>query len=152
MITIDASVLVAAASPDDPAGPDAAAFIEAALTEGLAVHQPTLTLVEVSAAVARRTGDEGLAMEAGAALLSMPGLVLHPLDLEASADASASRRGSTCAPRCRLRGDRRSRQATTLVTLEGAPRQVGLSRRCRHAGWVARPPSAVSGDPTCMRR
>jgi predicted nucleic acid-binding protein len=66
LITIDASVLVAAGAPDDPACVDAAAFIDAALTNGLAIHQPTLTLVEVGAAIARRTGDGGLASEAGA--------------------------------------------------------------------------------------
>lgn len=98
MITIDASVLVAAGAPDDPASADAAAFIHAVLTDGLAIHQPTLTLVEVGAAIARRTGDSGLASEAGATLLSMPGLVLHPLDLEAAADSAA------IAARLRLRG------------------------------------------------
>jgi predicted nucleic acid-binding protein len=93
MITIDASVLVAAGSPDDPARPD-------------------------SAAIARRTGDERLAMEAGAALLSIPGLVLHPLGLEASADASA------LAARLHLRAAdavyaaTAARQETTLVTLD----------------------------------
>ena len=140
MITIDASVLVAAASPDDPAGPDAAAFIGAALTDGLAIHQPTLTLVEVSAAVARRTGDEGLAMEAGAALLSMPGLVLHPLDLEASADASA------LAGRLHLRAAdsvyaaTAARQATTLVTLDSdlLARSGSVVDAVTPAGWLAR--------------
>jgi predicted nucleic acid-binding protein len=89
MITIDASVLVAAGSPDDPAQADAAAFLVSAISAGVAVHQPTLALVEVSAAVARRTGDHDLAREAGAALLAMPGLVLHSLDLDASAEAAA---------------------------------------------------------------
>lgn len=118
MITIDASVLVAAGAPDDPARADAAAFIAAALTDGLAIHQPTLTLVEVGAAIARRTGDSGLASEAGATLVSMPGLVLHPLDLEAAADSAA------IAARLRLRGAdaiyvaTAARSAATLITLD----------------------------------
>jgi predicted nucleic acid-binding protein len=140
MITIDASVLVAAAFPDDPAGQDAAACIEAALTEGLVVHQPTLTLVEVSAAVARRTGDERLAMEAGAALLSIPGLVLHPLDLEASADASA------IAARLHLRAAdavyaaTAARHATVLVTLDDElfARSGSVVDVVTPAGWLAR--------------
>ncbi len=118
MITIDASVLVAAGAPDDPARADAAACIAAALTDGLAIHQPTLALVEVGAAIARRTGDSALASEAGATLLSMPGLVLHPLDLEAAADSVA------IAARLRLRGAdavyvaTAVRSASALITLD----------------------------------
>ena len=81
MITVDASVLVAAASLKDPSRTEAAAFLAAAVAADLAIHQPTLSLVEVSAAIARRTGDERLAGEMGSALIGMPGLVLHPIDL-----------------------------------------------------------------------
>jgi predicted nucleic acid-binding protein len=118
VITIDASVLVAAGAPDDPAAPDASAFIAAALSSGIAIHQPTSALVEVAAAIGRRTGDEDLAMDAGSALLAMPGLVIHPLDLEASAGAAA------LAGRLRLRGADAVyaavalRYGTTLVTLD----------------------------------
>ncbi len=89
MITIDASVLVAAGTPDDTASADATAFLAAAIAADLPAHQPTLTLVEVAAAIARRTGDADLALKAGQALLEMPGLVLHALDIDASADAAA---------------------------------------------------------------
>jgi predicted nucleic acid-binding protein len=140
VITIDASVLVAAGAPDDPASSDASAFIEAALSSGLAIHQPTLALVEVAAAMARRTGDDNLAMDAGAALLAMPGLTVHSLDLEASAEAAA------LASRQRLRGAdavyaaTALRHGTTLVTLDDE-----LLARSRHVvdastpiEWLAR--------------
>jgi predicted nucleic acid-binding protein len=118
VITIDASVLVAAGTPDDPAGADATAFLAAAFAADLPTHQPTLSLVEVAAAIARRTGDADLAMQAGQALLSMPGLVLHALDVDASADAAA------LAGRLQLRGADAIYAATalrhtaTLVTLD----------------------------------
>ena len=116
--TIDASVLVAAGTTDDPAGAEAAAFLAAALAAGLPAHQPTLTLVEVAAAIARRTGDADLAMEASRALLGIPGLVLHALDLDLSAEAAA------LAGRLQLRGADAIYAATalrheaTLVTLD----------------------------------
>ena len=118
MITIDASVLVAAASPTDRARSDAVSFLSAAVGADLRIHQPTLSLVEVAAAIARRTGDDGLAQEAATALLGMPGVVVHPLDLGASADAAA------LAARLQLRGADAVYAATalrhrsTLVTLD----------------------------------
>ena len=45
MLTIDASVLVAAGSPDDVAGDESLRFLRMALEAGLAIHQPTLSLV-----------------------------------------------------------------------------------------------------------
>ena len=140
MITIDASVLVAAGAPDDSASAAAAAFIDAALTEGVAIHQPTLTLVEVGAAIARRTGDSGLAMEAGAALLSLPGLVLHPLDIDAAAD------GAALAARLRLRGAdaiyaaTAMRSGTTLITLDDEllQRTVPLVDAVTPTEWLER--------------
>lgn len=89
MVTIDASVLVAAGAGDDPAGPESVAFLEAVLRDGRPIHLPTLALVEVAAAIARRTRDAALAREAGLRLLRMPGLILHPLDLASAADAAA---------------------------------------------------------------
>jgi predicted nucleic acid-binding protein len=118
VITIDASILVAAAEPDDPAALDASEFLKAALRSGADIHEPTLCLVEVATAIARRTRDVDLASEAGSAILALPGLVLHPLDLEASADAAA------IAARLGLRGAdaiyaaTALRHAATLVTLD----------------------------------
>lgn len=118
MITVDASVLVAAASRTDEARPDALAFLAAVAVADLPIHQPTLSLVEVAAAIARRTGDAELAQEAGATLLAMPGVLMHSLDLETSAEAAA------VAARLLLRGADAIYAATalryrsTLVTLD----------------------------------
>lgn len=118
MITIDASVLLAAGAGSDPARPDAAAFMNAALAADVQIHQPTLALVEVAAAIARRTGNSDLAMDAGAAMLGLPGLMLHELDVEASTEAAA------LAGRLQLRGAdavytaTALRHSATLVTLD----------------------------------
>lgn len=118
MVTIDASVLVAAGANDDPAGPESVAFLRAVLRAGRPVHQPTLALVDVAAAIARRTGDADRAREAGLRLLQMPGLVLHQLDVESAAEAAAM------AGRVRLRAAdavyaaTALRHGTILVTLD----------------------------------
>ncbi|MEO8437348.1 MAG: type II toxin-antitoxin system VapC family toxin [Chloroflexota bacterium] len=140
MVTIDASVLVAAGSSDDPANGESVRFLRAALGAGLAVHQPTLTLVEIAASIARRTNDPALAREAGLRLLQMPGLVLHPLDVEAAAEAAA------IAGRAMLRGAdaiyaaTALRHGTTLVTLdqELLTRTSGIVDSIEPAGWLER--------------
>ena len=137
-ITLDASVLVAAGAPDDPASSDAAASIQAALAGGATLHQPSLTMVEVAAAIARRTGDASLAMEATAVLVSMPGLVVHALDGDTAADASA------LAARLRLRGADAVYVATalhhdsTLITLdkEQLERASDLIAAMTPQGWL----------------
>ncbi len=140
MITIDASVLVAAGSPGDIANDESVRFLRAALGAGLAVHQPTLTLVEIAASIARRTNDPALAREAGLRLLQMPGLVMHPLDVEAAAEAAA------IAGRAMLRGAdaiyaaTALRHGTTLVTLdhELLTRTSGVIDSIEPAGWLER--------------
>ena len=88
MVTIDASVLVAAALRDEPAHEAALAVVQRVIESGIAVHEPTLAIVEVTAAIARRTGDGALALAAGRRLLELPGLVLHDLDADAMAAAA----------------------------------------------------------------
>lgn len=89
MITIDASVWVAADTSDEAARDVSRALLRAVLEARLAVHQPALSLVEVTAAVARRTQDANLAREAGQRILEMPFLVVHPLDLDSASEAAA---------------------------------------------------------------
>ena len=76
MVRIDASVWVAADTADEAAWEESRAFFERILSGGVPVHQSTLTLVELSAAVARRTGSGAHAREAGTRLLRFPGLVV----------------------------------------------------------------------------
>ena len=140
MLTIDASVLVAAGSPDDVASDESLRFLRMALEAGLAIHQPTLSLVEVAASIARRSGDSVLAREAGLRLLQMPRLVMHPLDLEAAAESAA------IAGRAALRGAdaiyaaTALRNGTTLVTLdqELLTRAAGIIDCVTPAGWLER--------------
>ena len=87
-ITIDASVLVAADLDDEEAHDDASAFLRAVVMDSLAIHQPSLTLVEVCAAVARRTSDAALARATVAVISSTPGVVFHGLDLAAASAAA----------------------------------------------------------------
>ncbi len=118
MLTIDASVLVAAGAADDAAHEASLTFLREVLRHSLPVHQPTLALVEVAAAIARRTKDPGLAREAGLRLLRMPGLILHSLDVRMASEAAA------VSGRALLRGAdavyaaTALRHATVLVTLD----------------------------------
>ena len=80
MVTIDASVFVAADAGDEAGHPIAAAFLDRVLRSGEAVDQPTLSIVEVTAAVTRRTGSAAHGRAVGAALLGLPGAVFHDLD------------------------------------------------------------------------
>lgn len=119
MLTIDASVWVAA----DPAAGEghvaAQAFLHAAVAAGSVIHQPALSLVEVTAGLARRTRDGTFARRAGLALLDTPGIVVHPLDREMALAACA------IASRAFLRGADAVYAATavatgsTLITLDG---------------------------------
>jgi predicted nucleic acid-binding protein len=143
MVTIDASVLVAAGSPNDPARDDSQRFLRAVLTAGLTIHQPTLTLVEVSAAMARRSGDRRLAREAGLRLLQMPGFAPHALDVESAAEAAgiasqAMLRGADAIYAATAR-----RHGTTLVTLdqELLTRSAGVVDSLTPAEWLARTPA-----------
>jgi predicted nucleic acid-binding protein len=119
VLTIDASVWVAADAADEEAHDDCAAFLRGAVAAGTVVNQPTLSLVEVTAALARRTRDHAFAERAGLAILGTPGVQVHPLDRELAIAASA------IASRAFLRGADAVYAATavatgsTLITLDG---------------------------------
>ncbi len=110
VLTIDASVRVAA----DPAAGEghgvAQSFMYAVVASGSVIHQPTLALVEVTAALARRTHDQAFAQRAGLAMLATPGVQLHPLDREMARAASA------IASRAILRGADAVYAATAMAT------------------------------------
>jgi len=84
VFTIDASVLVAANTVDEVPHAPARAFLQRVLASGAELHQPTLALVEVTAGVARKTGDPAHARAVGLQSLGLPGLVLHDLDADAA--------------------------------------------------------------------
>ncbi len=118
MLTIDASVIVAAGATDDPASTDAQRFLASVLASGLALHQPTLTVVEVTAAIARRTRDADLARAAGLHVLSLPGLILHELDAESAGAAAAMAGRSMLRAADAIYAATAARHDAVLVTLD----------------------------------
>jgi predicted nucleic acid-binding protein len=138
-VTIDASVWVAAGAGDEAAHTECRDFLRAVLSAGVEIHLPSLSLVEVTAAVARRTRDPVLAREAGLALLGAPGVVFHGLDLGSASSAAA------IAGRTFLRGADAIYAATalaagsTLVTLDEqlAARASGAVAVTTPARWRA---------------
>lgn len=87
-VTVDASVWIAAASDGEPHHEECRTFMVRALAARAAFHEPSLAVVEVCAAIARKTRTPALGLEAAAALLATPGLVLDPLDLDAAGEAA----------------------------------------------------------------
>lgn len=118
MLTIDASVWVAADPAAGESHRESAAFLAAVLRSGVAIHQPAICLVEIASALARRTRDGALAKRAAAELLRLSGVVVHPMDVAAAVSAA------TLAADTRLRAADGvyasvARQfGTTLVTLD----------------------------------
>jgi len=119
VLTIDASVLVAAALRDEHAHAASAEALRLITASGLEVHQPAIAIVEVTAAAARRTGDGAFARRVGQAALAMPGLTVHDLD------EVAALRAATLASDLRLRAADAVYVATALaagcvlITLDG---------------------------------
>lgn len=96
-LSLDASVWLASLSPSEPDHDASRAIIMRALAREIPTHQPVLFIVEICAAIARRTRNPDLAMQAGRAALQWPSLVLHELDHTLAADAASV--AATCALR-----------------------------------------------------
>ena len=122
-VTLDASVWLAALSPAERDHAVCASLVSSLIDCGAALHQPGLFVIEVCAAVARRTRNPALAIEAGRATLAVPGLVVHALDHELAAEAAE------IAAACALRGAdavyvaTARRMGATLLTLDGEVRE-----------------------------
>ncbi len=140
MLTIDASVLVAAGATDEGAHAPARAFLERVLTVGQAIHEPVLVIVEVTAGIARRTGDPAHARAMGLQVLELPGVVLHDFDTDAALVAAG------LASDLRLRAADAVYAATALVhgtmlvtlDVELATRAAAVIPTCTPAEWLAR--------------
>jgi len=102
LLTIDASVFVAAVLADEAAHGDSLRVLELIAGSGTTLHEPAIAVVEVVSAVVRRTGDRTLAQRTGRYLLRNPDVVLHPLDMRATSHAAG------------LAADRRLRAADAL--------------------------------------
>ncbi len=140
MVTIDASVLVAAALPGEAAHPESLAVLGRADRNAVPIDEPALALVEVAAAIGRRTGDAGLAEQGLRVLLRLPGATFHALDAPTAVLAAG------VAGHLRLRAGDAAYVAVaherrgTLVTLdeELLRRAAPLVDACTPAEWLAR--------------
>jgi len=140
VLTIDASVLVAAAVADEPAHDVARAMLREVGRRGDAVHEPAIAVVEVAAGIVRRTGDIRLAGDAVRLLVGLPGAEFHELDLPAAVQAAG------VAGELRVRAGDALYAAVahafgcTLVTMdeELLRRAAPLVDACTPEGWIAR--------------
>ncbi len=138
-ITIDASVFVAAARPSEPHYAESRAFISEAQKIYVEVVCPTLTLPECSAAVARRTGNIGLALGVVTMIAGWPGLQLIDLTV------ARAHRSARIAADQRLRGADSiyvavaEEYAATLITWDSDMLQRGavLVTTMTPADWLA---------------
>lgn len=97
-VTLDASVWLSAISPAESAHDACSTLIAALVNQRVELHQPGLFIVEVAAAIARRTRSKALAMDASRAALAAPLLALYELDHQRAATAA------NIAAVCTLRG------------------------------------------------
>jgi predicted nucleic acid-binding protein len=135
VLTVDASVWVAALDGSDPFHRDSVRFLEAARDRRLLLHGPAIVLVETACAVARRRDDPEAALAAAATLrgISALRLLAHDSQLESGALALGAR--------LRLRGADSyyvavaARTGTPLITWDGelVDRAGGLTP----ARWLA---------------
>jgi predicted nucleic acid-binding protein len=96
---VDASVLVAAALPNEPHHADARAIMQRLISEQASLHLPAVALAEVAAAIARGAADERLALLVVAAYAGRPDLHWAPVDIAlgfAAAQVAASQRIRGC--------------------------------------------------------
>ena len=80
ILTIDASVFVAAARPQETHYSVSRQFLQQARSQNATVFCPTLVIPECAAAIVRPTGDMALAEELVALIAGFPGLRLVSLD------------------------------------------------------------------------
>ena len=78
---VDASVLIAAALPNEPFHADAKALMRRLMDEGVYLYLPTIAFAEVAAAIARGAGDEQLALAVVAEYNMRPDLRRIAVDL-----------------------------------------------------------------------
>lgn len=141
-VTLDASVWLAGLIPDEPAHAPSRDVIRRIVTSALACAQPTLFLVEVCAATARRSRDPRLAFEAGQVIRDFPRMEHAPLDAALAAEAAG------IAAECGLRGAdavyvaTARRAGSTLVTLDRELRECasGVVRVETPDEWLQRQP------------
>jgi predicted nucleic acid-binding protein len=120
---LDASVLIAAALPNEPFHADAKALMQRLMDNGTHVYLPTIAFAEVAAGIARGVGDERLALAVVAQYGIRPDLQRSAVD-ETMGDLAAE-----IAAKQRIRGcdavyvALAHREQAVLVTLDGQQRE-----------------------------
>jgi predicted nucleic acid-binding protein len=140
MVTLDASVWLAAAFPGEPAHEVALALLGHVTRAGIPVSQPTLFVVEVAGAVRRRTGSAAAAEAAIEQVAGLDLVTLRALDGDDAMGAAA------LAGRLGLRGANAVYLAhaitvgTALVTLDDEllVRGAAVADVWTPAAWLAR--------------
>lgn len=89
MTVADASIWVSLLAADDVNHEPSRRWFERVIAQGVPLTAPTLVLVEVAAAMTRRTGDRSVGVAAAARLRSIPELVLVELTIESAERAAA---------------------------------------------------------------
>lgn len=89
MLTLDANVWIAAYDPRDRFHSESAAFLQVVSRRGLHLYGPSILLVEIACALARRAQDATVGEAAVARLRQHPNLVLHPANEQVLASAAA---------------------------------------------------------------
>jgi predicted nucleic acid-binding protein len=140
VLTIDASVLVAAAIPDEPSHDVAHTLLRAIGRAGLPIHEPAIAVVEVAAGIARRTGELRLAEDSVRLLVGLPGAEYHALDLPAAVNAAGVARELHLRAGDALYAAVALDHGCTLVTMdEELLRRAGpLVDACTPEAWIAR--------------
>lgn len=80
LLTVDSSVFVSAARPQEPGNAESTTFLAWVRTERPRLFLPTLVLVEVAAALSRTGSARSLAQQYALAIGQLPNIVLVALD------------------------------------------------------------------------
>jgi predicted nucleic acid-binding protein len=143
-VTVDASVFVTAVRVTEAQHAVSRSFLERLNAGQVPIYCPVLAVPESAAAVARRTGDAGLAEEVVAIIETLPRLCFVDLDL------AAAKQAASIAIAHRLRGADAVYAAvaqafgTELVTwdTEMLDRARAVVPTMTPADWLARQPAA----------
>jgi predicted nucleic acid-binding protein len=106
----------------------------------MAIHEPTIAVVEVAAGIVRRTGDPSLAADAVRLLIGLPGAEFHALDLPAAVQAAGVARDLRLRAGDALYAAVALDHGCTLVTMdeELLHRASSLLDACTPEAWIAR--------------
>jgi predicted nucleic acid-binding protein len=88
-VVVDANIFISSSLPNDVHNSISVEFLHQLAVKQVRMLCPTLALIEVSGAIARITGNSGMAVIARQAVETFPGLTLVDLDVAATSVASA---------------------------------------------------------------